>query len=129
MSTVVHRPSSRYGRPPNPRRTRILIGVLAGVLLALTVVIGIGIAHEPVREETISYDHVDDRHIDVTYQVTMRPGQTARCTLEALDASRGQVGFTQVDIAAQPGTTSSHTTRIATQGTAVSATVSGCDPT
>ncbi|MGP9694114.1 DUF4307 domain-containing protein [Brachybacterium sp. AOP25-B2-12] len=129
MSTVVPRPSSRYGRPPNPRRNRVLIGILAAVFLVLVVVIGIGIAHEPVRAETISYDHVDDRHIDVTYQVTMRPGTTARCTLEALDASRGQVGFTQVDIGAQRGTTTNHTTRVATQGAAVSATVSSCDPT
>lgn len=129
MSTLPARPAARYGRRPSPRRTRIMLAVTGAVFLVVSVVVGASIAHQPVRYEAVSYRHVDDRHISLTFQVTMRPGTTARCSLEALDATRGQVGFLQVDVPAQAGTTSSHRADIATQGAAVSATVTSCDPT
>lgn len=121
------RPDDRYGRPPS-RRSRLLVGVIAGVvLLAGVIFVGVRFADQPVRADTISYRHLDDAHISLTFQVTARPGTEVSCSVQALDRTRGQVGFTQVRLPAQSAEQTVHSVDIATQGTAVSAQVTGCD--
>lgn len=125
-SAASDRLRSRYGRPASPRRGRIVVAVIALVFLALVAYVGVRAADQPMRVDTVSYRHVDAGHISVTFQVTHRPGAAARCSVEALDATRAQVGFTEVDVPAGSGTTSVRTVVIATQGDAVSASADSC---
>lgn len=121
-----HRLDDRYGRRPRRGLGRLAAVVFGVVLVAGTVVVGVRFADQPVRAETVSYEHLDDARIELTFRITARPGTAVACTVEALDATRGQVGFTEVDVPAHETAQNLATVEIATQGPAVSAQVVGC---
>lgn len=118
---------ARYGRRRNPRRGRILAIIAGLVLVAGTVFVGLRFADQPVRSQTVSYHHIDATRISLTFQVTAHPGTAVRCGVQALDATRGQVGYTQVDVPPQERAQTLRTVQIATQGEAVSAEVVDCE--
>lgn len=121
-----HRLDDRYGRRPRRGLGRLVAVVFGVVLVAGTVFVGVRFADQPVRAETVSYEHLDDARIALTFRITARPGTAVSCTVEALDATRGQVGFTEVDVPAHTAAQSLESVEIATQGPAVSAQVVGC---
>ena len=125
--TRAERLDARYGRRPDGGRGRI-VAIIAGTsLVAATVFVGLRFADQPVRADTVSYEHADAGAISLTFQVTARPGTAVSCGVQALNSTRGQVGFAQVDIPAQGAAQSLHTVEIATQGEAVSAEVVDCE--
>lgn len=129
MTDAPSRPAERYGGPIVSRRTaRVLVSILAAVFLATVVFIGLRFADQPVKAELITYEHVAEDRIAVSFSVTMRPGTEAQCAVQAMNEGRAQVGFVDVDVPAQETRTSTHRVEIATQGTAVSAEVLGCEP-
>ncbi len=119
----------RYGirRTPATRR-RAVIGViaLAVVFLAVVVYVGIQVASVPIRTQTLSYEHVSNHEVAMSFQVTMSPGTEARCRVQAFDSHRAQVGFLSTDIPAQKSAISTHRVVIRTQQPAVSADVMDC---
>lgn len=120
----------RYSRSGlSPRTVRILIAALAVAFLAVVAWVGVRVADVDVRAETVSYEHVGDSRLEVTFQVTMRPGTSALCRVQAMDDGRAQVGFVEIPIPAQETPRSVHTVQIATQGTAASGSVLGCERT
>lgn len=117
----------RYGGSSvSPRTAKTLIIALAVVFLALVAWVGVQVANVGVRAETLSYEHISKDRIQVTFQVTMRPGTEALCQVQATNDGRAQVGFVEVPISAQEGPQSIHSVDIATQGTAVSGSVLDC---
>lgn len=129
MSAAPHRPAERYGGPIVSRRTgRILVVLVAIVFLATVVLIGIRFADQPVKAEMLSYEHVAEDRIAVSFTVTMSPGTEAECAVQAMNEGRAQVGFVEVEVPAQDQRLSTHRVEIATQGDAVSAEVLGCEP-
>ncbi|MBM7501560.1 DUF4307 domain-containing protein [Brachybacterium muris] len=129
MSAAPHRPAERYGGPIVSRRTgRILVVLVAIVFLATVVLIGIRFADQPVKAEMLSYEHVAEDRIAVSFTVTMSPGTEAECAVQAMNEGRAQVGFVEVEVPAQDQRRSAHRVEIATQGDAVSAEVLGCEP-
>ncbi|EYT51151.1 DUF4307 domain-containing protein [Brachybacterium muris] len=129
MSAAPHRPAERYGGPIVSRRTgRILVVLVAIVFLATVVLIGIRFADQPVKAEMLSYEHVAEDRIAVSFTVTMSPGTEAECAVQAMNEGRAQVGFVEVEVPAQDQRRSTHRVEIATQGDAVSAEVLGCEP-
>ncbi|MCS6711181.1 DUF4307 domain-containing protein [Brachybacterium sp. EF45031] len=119
--------SDRYGRPlVTPRLSRLLMGLGALALVALVIAIGVRFADPGVRYETVAYEHRSPTSIQLTFSVTMPTGRTARCTVEAFDDRRAQVGFTEVEIPAQSSAVSVHRVEITTQGDAVAAAVKDC---
>lgn len=129
MSAAPHRPAERYGGPIVSRRTgRILVVLVALVFLATVVLIGIRFADQPVKAEMLSYEHVAEDRIAVSFTVTMSPGTEAECAVQAMNEGRAQVGFVEVEVPAQDQRRSTHRVEIATQGDAVSAEVLGCEP-
>lgn len=119
--------AARYGRTRSRRPVVIALSALAVVFLAVVAYVGLRAADQPVRAESVAYEHVDASHVRLTFQVTMRPGTRAHCSVQAMDASRGQVGFTGVDVGPESASITDHTVTIATQGEAVSASVIGCE--
>ena len=90
--------------------------------------IGIRFADQPVKAELLTYEHVAEDRIMVSFSVTMKPGTEAECAVQAMNEGRAQVGFVEVHVPAQEQRRSSHQVEIATQGEAVSAEVPGCEP-
>ncbi|GAA1483453.1 DUF4307 domain-containing protein [Brachybacterium fresconis] len=130
MNGTVQRPADRYGAPLlSKRATRVLIGLVAIVFLAVVVLVGYWSTSAPIRSQMVGYDHVADNVIAVDYTVTMDPGTGATCRLQAMNKGRAQVGFVETTIAPQTERRTAHRVEISTQGEAVSAEVLGCEPT
>ena len=80
MNGTVQRPADRYGAPLlSKRATRVLIGLVAIVFLAVVVLVGYWSTSAPIRSQMVGYDHVADNVIAVDYTVTMDPGTGATC--------------------------------------------------
>lgn len=128
MTSTPTRHADRYGGPLVPARTAKVL-IIAGAVVALTVLVLVGLrfADQPVKGELLTYDHVSDAEVEVTFMVTMAPGEAASCTVQAMNEGRAQVGFVEVEIPPQDERQSVHAARIATQGEAVSAEVLGCE--
>ncbi|MDN5686056.1 MAG: DUF4307 domain-containing protein [Brachybacterium sp.] len=130
MNGTVQRPADRYGAPLlSKRATRVLVGLVAIVFLAVVVLVGYWTTSPPIRSQMVGYDHVADDVIAVDYTVTMDPGTGATCRLQAMNEGRAQVGFVEETIPPQTERRTAHHVEISTQGEAVSAEVLGCEPT
>ncbi len=127
MSTAQQTRQDRYGGPLVSARTaRILIVIGAILMVALVAMVGIRYADQPVRTKVVAYEHLAPDRIAVSFQVTMRPGTEATCTVQAMNEGAAQVGFVEVPISAQSESQTTHRVEIATQGKAVSAEVLHC---
>lgn len=103
------------------------IGVALGVAFAIWW--GISSTSNGISYQTIGYTHVDDRTMDVTYDVNRSPGQSVTCLVQALDARFGAVGSTQVVLPATPKGSAvdvRQTTRLRTTAPAVAGLVKVC---
>jgi hypothetical protein len=124
--------SERYGRTkgPSPRTKRVLLVLLAVLFLAGVTGVGLGVVQEQsTSADAVRYDHLDDRHISLTFVVTSPPGKPVTCETQALNEGRAQVGFVSVDLPASDSRQTQHKVDIATQGEAVSAEVISCHKT
>ena len=113
MSTTEqgHAPSAdadldaRYGRSPRgaKRRTRLIWAAAAAfaVVLVAWVVWGSGIADSSkVDPIDAGYEIVDDTLVQVRYELSLEPGQTASCAAQALNSTFSIIGWNIVDIPA-----------------------------
>jgi hypothetical protein len=125
--------SERYGRRrPTPRGRRVT--VVAAVLALLA---GVGwsawvarsAADRQVHWESVGYDVRSDTVTVVTFDVTTRGGIRAVCTVEALNASRAEVGLLDVRVGRTDGTTVRASATVPTSERAVVGGVRGCAPT
>lgn len=122
-------PAGRYGPEPSAARRRlavVAIVVAAVVGLAVVLVIGVRFANQPVRHDMVGFDVVSSERIDVTFQVSMQPGTTARCTIDALAASYAQVGAVDVTVGPVDTLESRWTVTVATSELATTGVVESC---
>ncbi|GLY58011.1 MAG: DUF4307 domain-containing protein [Cellulosimicrobium funkei] len=130
-STPLRPPAGRYGPEPTERRRRLaVVGIVlvAVVGLAVTFVIGLRYANEPVRFKDFGYTVVSPERVDVTFEVYMDPGTTATCTLDALAESYAQVGTVDVTVGPVEVTESRYTVSVATSELATTGIVQSCRP-
>jgi len=104
----------------------VAIAVLAAVGLAVVVVIGLRYASEPVRHKVVGFDVVDSERVDVTFELSMDPGTTARCTIDALAESYAQVGTLDVTVGPVDTLESRWTATVATSELATTGVIESC---
>ena len=127
--TPARPPAGRYGPEPTAARRRltvVAIAVLAAVGLAVVVVIGLRYACEPVRHKVVGFDVVDSERVDVTFELSMDPGTTARCTIDALAESYAQVGTLDVTVGPVDTLESRWTATVATSELATTGVIESC---
>jgi hypothetical protein len=148
-------PADRYGRRPRrpapavaapgddelePEdggrgRHRLSRRALVAVWAAIAVCVGIAgllawtqYRDNPVTADVVSYRVLDAQRVEVDMQVSMPPGSTAVCTVEALSESYAQVGTLDVPV----GPSDRHTTRyrvtVQTSQLATTGVVERCRP-
>lgn len=122
-------PADRYGRAAaGPRRLAVLLagGLLVAVLFGWAVYVGVMVARQPVHWTDVSYSVIDDGHVRITFQVSLKPGHTAMCTVQALNQGFTTVG--QLDVKVGPARTDQFTvtTTVPTSERAVNASVKAC---
>ncbi|OLT55351.1 DUF4307 domain-containing protein [Cellulosimicrobium sp. CUA-896] len=122
-------PAGRYGPEPSAARRRLAVVAIAAaavVGLAVVVVIGLRLASEPVRHDMVGFDVEGPERIEVTFDVSMAPGTTARCTIDALAESYAQVGTVDVTVGPVETLESRWTVGVATSELATTGVVESC---
>lgn len=96
---------ARYGRTPGRRRGARVLAVVAGagVLAAVVVwVIWVGLLGpaSSLEARTLGFSLQGDTAVEVSYEITVEPGRTVSCAVEALNTDFGIVGWKVVAIPA-----------------------------
>lgn len=121
-------PAGRYGG--TTRRGRVTMWALGGTMALLLVAwaawVAVGVARQPVQWSDAIAAARPDGSVEVTFQVTIKPGRTAVCTVEALNVGFDRVGV--VDVTVGPAITERITVRaiVPTSERAVSGDVKAC---
>ncbi|GAA1739140.1 DUF4307 domain-containing protein [Microcella frigidaquae] len=97
----------RYGRTPDAeRRTRrlmIIAGIVfAAVFTAWVVWGGLSGTNAELEVRELGYTNVTDTSIEVRWEVSVEPGTTVSCAVQALNESFGIVGWRIVELPASP---------------------------
>lgn len=121
----------RYGRTPGGRtRTRwIAVGTaFAFVAVFSAWVIWGGLLATPAQIETNDTGHsiIDASSVQVTWELSVDPGSTTSCAVQALNDSFGIVGWKVIDIPASDDRTRSFTADVRTMELAVSGLIYRC---
>lgn len=94
---------SRTDPPPTNRRWVVIGGVLITVFTAAVIALGVYLQMDRVRWTVTSYEVVDDRTVEVGFDIR-RPADTAVvCRVQALAIDFATVGATDVTIPADAG--------------------------
>src|SRR5690625_1561872 len=121
--------ASRYGivDPQKNRITwRIAIAIGAVLFLAIALWAAYNLSRTDVSWNDIGYSVHDAGSVTVDFNVTMEPGTSARCSIEALNANFAQVGLIDVEIPASEKLTTRHSVTVSTQELAVTGIVNTC---
>lgn len=95
----------RYGRTPgSERRTRTLM-IIAGVIFSLIFTAwvvwgGLSGTNATIETRDLGYSAVTGTTVDVRWEVSVVPGTTVTCALQALNGSFGIVGWRIVELGA-----------------------------
>jgi hypothetical protein len=107
---------ARYGRSPDRRRRRRVLGVVAAFD---------GDGSELEARDT-GYQITDDRSVEVQYTVSTDPGTPVRCAVQALNNVQAIVGWKVVDLPATGSRSTTYTTSLATTERAVTGLIYRC---
>lgn len=118
----------RYGIKQTRSRRGVLIGggIMVVVLVTWALVITAKTNDKPVRFSSTSIAVRDATRAEITFQVTMKPGSRAVCTLRALNKRSETVGLSDVIVGASEQESFSVTREIATSEMAESGGVKDC---
>ena len=121
----------RYGRTRNRRqwnRRGTVTAGIAGVLVVGAWVVwgGLDVATTAVDSQNTAYKILNERQVSMTWQVTLAPGSTGQCALQAQNSVHGTVGWKIVDIPASSQRTQSFTGIINTTDLAVTGLIYRC---
>jgi len=105
---------ARYGRNTGKRRRDRWIAISVAAFVAVVVgawVIwaGLDLSSGGLDSTDIGHKILNDRSVQVSYQVSMPPGSTASCALEVENEAHAIVGWKIVDIPASTTTTRAFT--------------------
>jgi len=92
--------AARYGRGTS-KRGPLVVALSAIAIVALAVLWFVWANPLTVKEfwKTVAYRAVDDRTVEVTWEVTLGPGERSRCAIAAENGASAIVGWTTVEVA------------------------------
>lgn len=122
---------ARYGRTVGRRRRRFVIGAIAAVgVVAVTVawVIWAGLLSPTAELEVrdTGFELPDAEHLAISWELTVEPGATAACALQALDEQHAIVGWDIERIPASDDRTRSFERTLRTSAPAVTGLIYRC---
>ena len=122
---------ARYGRTPGRRRlTRWwAIGVAAAVAVVVVlwvVWVGLFAPAASIDSRTTGYTLVDDAQVEVEYEVSVEPGRSVACAIEALNEKYAVIGWKVIDLPESDERTRPGTERVRTSEPAVTGLIYRC---
>ena len=129
--TPAERMAQRYGRRPAApwwRRPLPLAAAVAAGLLFVAYLVWVALASTAERAEPtlISYRVLDDTRIEARYTLAKEGSTAVRCTLQALDAGKGEVGVLEEEFGPTGETLLESRPVVRTTGRAVTVVVRSC---
>ena len=120
--------AERYGRAPKGRRRAwiIAIAAVAAILVAGLSWVVVSNSMNSVRADDLAMVVIDERTVEVQFQVSGPVNRDIACALEALDEQFGTVGWKVVEIPASTHNTQAFTERIPTVSGATTGLVNSC---
>jgi len=127
---ALRRPPGRYDdRRPLPRPLlHTLLGVLGLALLLGTYAAWDRYSSGRVPFSVRGYEVVDDRTVEIRFEVHKAPSSTVTCFLRALGTEKQVVGSEEVEVGPSDDAPVRVTHRLATSARAVTGEVSRCRP-
>ncbi len=106
-TTTQQRLDERYGRTPGAeRRTRrlmIIAGIVfAAVFTAWVVWGGLSGTNAELEVRDLGYANATETSIEVRWEVSVEPGTSVSCAVQALNESFGIVGWRVIELPASP---------------------------
>lgn len=129
MSQPSQLPVGRYGPEMTPARKRLTIigiAVLAALGIGIAVWSGLGMAKTPVWTQDVGYSVISSERVDVTFDVTKDLDATVRCRVKAMNASKAEVGTTEVVIGPTDSRSTRHQVAVATSEQAATGIIHSC---
>ncbi len=119
MTVTTDQLAARYGRTPQRRRRNILLLVAFGaavlvVVVAWVVWAGLDEANGSLDAEDAGNSVIDARTVEVSYQISMPAGATAKCALQAQTENHTVIGWKIVDVPRSTGVTRTFHSRVTT---------------
>ncbi len=102
-ASVVTDLEARYGRSPRSAKRVRGIAIAAAALFVAVFAAWIwwgGLLEAPAQFEArdIAHDIISDTEVSITWQLTVQPGTSAKCALQALNKQYSIVGWRIVDV-------------------------------
>jgi hypothetical protein len=113
---------------PAPGDAKWWVIATIGILLGCAMAVWFGLASTVGRPSwaVVGYRVIDDRTVDVTYQVSRPAGRDVICLIRAMDQGFGTVGLAEVHIPSSKTVSVQRTTRVRTTTRAVTGVVKSC---
>lgn len=117
---------ARYGRSPRSRRREKKLGIIAAavfavVLVAWVVWASLDATGSSMQTRDVAHSITSDTSVDVTFELTIEPGSTTYCAVQALNERFAVVGWKIIEVPPSDARTrmlteSVRTTELATTG-------------
>ena len=120
------RPAGRYGERRNSRPLVAALVVVGAALLGWLVWAALAAANPDTRSNMVSFRVLDDRRVEVRFEVIAARESPVTCTVQAQDATGEAVGVTAVEVPAGRADRREATAVLVTRSRAVNATIAGC---
>lgn len=120
------RPQGRYGERRPSRALIAGLAVVGAALLGWLIWAALAAANPDTRSAVLGFRVLDDRRVQVRFEVVADKAAAVTCSVRAQDSSGEIVGLTGVDIGPGPEDRREAETVLSTRGRAVTATVAGC---
>ncbi|HEY8820756.1 MAG TPA: DUF4307 domain-containing protein [Dermatophilaceae bacterium] len=113
---------------PAPGTTTWWVVGTVGILLGVAMAVWLGLASTLGKPSwtDMGYRVIDDRTVDVTYQISRPNDRDVTCVIRALDKGFATVGLVEVHIPGSGASTVERTTRVRTTTRAVTGLVRSC---
>lgn len=119
----------RYGRGQRRRIDRRIAWTLAIALLAagaIVLTLLVVASTRTVEFRDLAYEVLDDRSVDIDFEVTAPPGSEVACAIEALSPSYAQVGWKIIELPASDVRTRQFSETLVTVSPATTGYVKSC---
>lgn len=122
---------ARYGRTParSKQRRRLIIAAVVALILVIGAWV-VWAGHDDVTTTVSTEDTgntvIDDYTVSITFDLSMKPGSTANCALQAQNEAHGIVGWKIVEIPASKVFTRSFTNTVRTSERALVGLIYRC---
>ncbi|GAB2453967.1 DUF4307 domain-containing protein [Xylanimonas ulmi] len=122
-------PVDRYGRPARGSSRLAKVAVVVALAVAVALAAWFAVAQyqrSPIQADVVSFRVTSAEEIEIDFQVSMRPGTTAVCTVGALSESFAEVGSLRVPVGPSDSGAARYSVTVRTSQKADAAVVDGC---